>query len=106
MTVSDLIFRLLEFNSEDEVRVCGGFPLEFTDIRVSDTPNVIMLGSGIRGLKEIIGDLTDCSNNLERVVDNFEYRDTDDYLYDTDDLELEISNLNDVINELVDLSEV
>lgn len=106
MTVSDLIFRLLEFNSGDEVRICGGFPLDFTDIRVSDTPNVIMLGAGIRGLKEIIDDLTDCSHNLESIADDFEDEDTGDHLYDTDDLESEISNLNSLIDELADLSEV
>lgn len=99
MTVSDLIFRLLEFNSGDEVRICGGFPLDYTDIRVSDTPNVVTLGSGIRGLKEIIDDLTDCSNNLESIVDDFEDE-------DTDDLESEISNLNNLIDELAELSEV
>lgn len=106
MTVSDLIFRLLEFNSEDEVRICGGYPLDSTDIRVSDTPNVVMLGTGIRGLKEIIDDLTDCSHNLEFIAEDFENEGTGDHLYDTDDLDSEISNLNSLIDELADLSEV
>lgn len=105
MTVSDLIFRLLEFNSGDEVRICGGFSLDSTDIRVSDTPNVVMLGTGIRGLKEIIDDLTDCSHELEFIAEDLENEDSG-HLYDTDDLDSKISNLNNLIEELTDLSEV
>ena len=106
MTVSDLIFRLLEFNSEDEVKVYGGFPLDYTDIRVSNTPNTVIIGSGIRGLKEIIDDLTDCANDLDSEVEDFNNLEDPEDTWDTYFLEKEIDTLNGLIDELADLSEV
>ena len=98
MTIRDLIERLNEFNPEDEVRVGDWFKIDYADVGVSNTPNVVSIGYGLPGIKDIVDELSDAAYDLGNALDDLE-----DEGVDINDAECALDSINLNIDELRDL---
>ena len=72
MTVKELIERLNDFNPNDEVRTFNGMSVEYSDVGVGNSPNVVFIGCGIKGLDEIINEINDNIYDLDSALDDLE----------------------------------
>ena len=98
MTIRDLIERLNEFNPEDEVRVGDWFKIDYADVGVSNTPNVVSIGYGLPGIKDIVDELSDAAYDLGSALDDIE-----DEGVDINDAENALDSINLIIDEMRDL---
>lgn len=72
MTVKELIDRLNDFNPNDEVSIFNGMSIEYSDVGVGNSPNVVYIGCGLKGLDEIINELNDNIYDLDSALDDLE----------------------------------
>lgn len=97
MNVKEFIERLKDFNQEDEILI-GGFPINYSDIGVSDRPNSVSVFFGFKDMDDIISDIKESIYDIDSEILLLE----DDGV-DTIELETAVDSLRSLVEDLYDL---